>query len=130
MSCSRGTACSGASVEERGWGAAAQAVAERSISPEAVDGAPVGFYAADNDSFPVMGELAGLKRPSLYSVPGLKLGIWTFDDFDHNKADLKPEHRKSVDVVARSLISLPIKSPASKILITGHTGTTGTEKYN
>jgi outer membrane protein OmpA-like peptidoglycan-associated protein len=120
-------------VEGRAWDVARRVSVGQHLTPAVIGGTAPGFYAADADS---VGQLNVLppkpspQRPSLMTMPGLQLRLETLSGFDLNKADLKPEHRERVRELARNIQMLLLRQPGSKVVVTGHTDTTGPELYN
>jgi outer membrane protein OmpA-like peptidoglycan-associated protein len=120
-------------LEGKAWDAAQRVSVGQRLTPSLIGGAVPGFYAADADSanqLNVPFSKPGFQRPPLMTMPGLQLRLETLFGFDLNKADLKPEHRERIRELALNIQLLLLRQPTSKIVITGHTDTTGSEDYN
>jgi outer membrane protein OmpA-like peptidoglycan-associated protein len=59
-------------------------------------------------------------------VPGTKLGTVVSEEFDFNKATLKPHHHEDLDIAAKTLKD----NPTVKVSAEGYTDGIGSEAYN
>jgi outer membrane protein OmpA-like peptidoglycan-associated protein len=69
------------------------------------------------------------KAPELKLSEGLRMGTithWLFDDFDHEKSQLKSKHHRKLNDLADQVMA----DPDAELEIIGHTDSTGTDDFN
>lgn len=84
----------------------------------------------------VSGTPPGIQRDSkdaetpLFSLPGLKMRVDDLPNFALNQATLPPQHKPRITSIALQIRQMMGNMPGGKVILVGHTDTTGPEKHN
>ncbi len=119
---SRGEIASDA--EQRADAAAASIHHGEIVSPAALGGAPVSVQAKPDETADKPADPTSKVDPNMLSE--------SIDKFGHNSATLTGNHSKSIKALAAAIAArlAIVANGRATIMITGHTDTSGDEKYN
>jgi OmpA family len=91
------------------------------------------YLYASPASFPRFQDLRPLGTLSWFGEPSAPLPDLTLDNFDFDRADLKPVHKAKIDQLAQQIVDSwkPASTrPALGVRVVGHTDEKGTVDYN
>jgi outer membrane protein OmpA-like peptidoglycan-associated protein len=117
----------GPDAETRAEHSARLAVRGETVPPSAAGSAPVSLQKAGKDDAPLApGTASSAGAPATATPPATGSAEPPVDEFEFDKSTIPPQHLDHLNGLRTKLIN----APAATVVLTGHTDTVGTEKYN
>ncbi len=116
----------GTDAETKASNAANQVVGGKALAPGMVGGAPVSIQMAPKDTAPSPDADAPSPSTLRMRPTAGESSEPPIDEFDFDKTDIPAKHLDRLNELRTRLLN----APDAKVILTGHTDTVGSEKYN